>query len=88
MARKRLDGSAGPGWHPELAVSRETALKMLTIWPAWGAFQEELRGSIEVGKLADFTVFNSDLMNIDEAEILESENVMTIVGGQITYQRN
>lgn len=88
VARKRLDGSSGSGWHPELAVSRETALKMLTIWPAWGAFQEDLRGSIEVGKLADFTVFDSDLMNIDEAEILTSENVMTIVGGRITYQNN
>jgi predicted amidohydrolase YtcJ len=88
IARKRLDGSSGPGWHPELAVSRETALKMLTLWPAWGAFQEELRGSVEVGKLADFTVFDRDLMTIDEAEILESENVMTIVGGRIVYQRD
>lgn len=85
VARKRLDGSSGPGWHPELAVSRETALKMLTIWPAHGAFQENLRGSIEVGKYADFTVFNSDLMTIAEPDILTSENVMTIVGGRITF---
>ena len=86
VARKRLDGSSGPGWHPELAVSRDTALKMLTIWPAYGAFQENLRGSVEVGKYADFTVFDSDLMTIAEAEILTSNNVMTIVGGRITYQ--
>jgi len=86
VARKRLDGTSGPGWHPELAVSRQSALKMLTIWPAYGAFQESLRGSIEVGKYADFTVFDSDLMTIPEAEILNSENVMTIVGGRITYQ--
>lgn len=87
VARKRLDGTSGAGWHPELAVSRDTALRMLTLWPAWGAFQEDLRGSIEVGKLADFTVFDRDLMTIDEADILDSENVMTIVGGRITYQR-
>lgn len=86
VARKRLDGSSGPGWHPELAVSRETALKMLTIWPAHGAFQESLRGSVEVGKYADFTVFDRDLMTIAESEILASTNVMTIVGGKITYQ--
>lgn len=86
VARKRLDGSSGPGWHPELAVSRETALKMLTIWPAYGAFQENLRGSVEVGKYADFTVFDRDLMTIAEADILTSTNVMTIVGGKITYQ--
>lgn len=88
VARKRLDGTSGAGWHPELAVSRDTALRMLTLWPAWGAFQEELRGSIEVGKLADFTVFDRDLMTIDEADILDSENVMTIVGGRITYRRD
>jgi hypothetical protein len=87
VARKRLDGTSGPGWHPELAVSRETALKMLTIWPAHGAFQENIRGSIEVGKYADFTVFNRDLMTIPEPDILTSENVMTIVGGRITYQK-
>lgn len=86
VARKRLDGTSGPGWHPELAVSRETALKMLTIWPANGAFQESQRGSIEVGKLADFTIFNADFLTIPEQEILEAENVMTIVGGKITYQ--
>lgn len=88
VARKRLDGTSGPGWHPELAVSRETALKMLTIWPAHGAFQENLRGSIEVGKYADFTVFDSDLMTIAEPDILTSENVMTIVGGRITYSKS
>ncbi len=87
VARKRLDGTSGPGWHPELAVSRETALKMLTIWPAHGAFQEDIRGSVEVGKYADFTVFDSDLMTIPEQEILTSENIMTIVGGRITYQK-
>ncbi|MBT3531235.1 MAG: amidohydrolase [Gammaproteobacteria bacterium] len=88
VARKRLDGTSGPGWHPELAVSRETALKMLTIWPAHGAFQENVRGSIEVGKYADFTVFDSDFMTIPEPDILSSENVMTVVGGRITYQKN
>lgn len=87
IARKRLDGTSGPGWHPELAVTRETALKMFTIWPAYGAFQEKMRGSVEVGKYADFTVFDKDLMTVPELDILQSENVMTIVGGRITYQK-
>jgi len=86
VARARLDGTSGAGWHPELAVSRETALLMLTLWPAYGAFQEDLRGSIEIGKYADFTVFDNDLMTIPEADILTSENMMTIVGGKITFQ--
>ena len=87
VARKRLDGTSGEGWHPELAVSRDTALKMFTIWPAYGAFQEDKRGSVEVGKYADFTVFDRDWMTVPEAEILTSENLMTIVGGKITYEK-
>lgn len=87
IARKRLDGSSDDGWHPELAVSRESALKMFTIWPAYGAFQENIRGSIEVGKYADLTIFDRDWMTIPEAEILDSETVMTVVGGKIRYQQ-
>lgn len=87
VARTRLNGTSGPGWHPELAVSRETALLMFTLWPAHGAFQEELRGSVEVGKYADFTIFNNDIMTVPEADILTSENVMTVVGGKITYRQ-
>lgn len=86
ITRKRLDGTDDAGWHPELAVSRETALKMFTIWPAHGAFQETLRGSVEVGKYADFTVFDRDFMTVDPQEILTAQTVMTIIGGNITYQ--
>ncbi|WP_395344650.1 amidohydrolase [Ningiella sp. W23] len=87
VARKRLDGTSGRGWHPESAVSREDALKMFTIWPAYGAFQENIRGSIEVGKLADFTIMDTDWLHASEEKILSSENQMTIVGGKITYQK-
>ena len=88
VTRKRLDGTSGEGWHPELAVNRETALKMFTIWPAYGAFQEDIRGSVEVGKYADFTILDKDWLTIAEADILTSENLMTIVGGKITYQKS
>tara|TARA_R110002072_G_scaffold284396_5_gene448722 strand:- start:58590 stop:60323 length:1734 start_codon:yes stop_codon:yes gene_type:complete len=87
ITRKRLDGSDDAGWHPELAVSRETALKMFTIWPAWGAFQENERGSVEVGKRADFSIFDTDFMTAEPADILTANNMMTIVGGRITFQR-
>lgn len=87
ITRKRLDGTSGEGWHPELAVERETALKMFTIWPAYGAFQEGIRGSVEVGKYADFTILDRDWLTVPEADILTSENLMTIVGGKITYQK-
>ncbi|NVK55500.1 MAG: amidohydrolase [Alteromonadaceae bacterium] len=87
VARKRLDGTSGPGWHPEQAVSRKNALKMMTIWPAYGAFQETLRGSVEVRKYADFSIFDKDWLTVPEQEILTSQNIMTIVGGKITYQK-
>jgi predicted amidohydrolase YtcJ len=87
IERKRLDGTDGAGWHPELAVSRESALKMFTIWAAHGSFQENLRGTVEVGKYADFSIFNRDFMTVTPQEILTAENVMTIVGGDITYRR-
>jgi len=73
------------GWHPEQAVSREQALKMFTIWPAYAAFEENDKGSIEVGKLADFTVLSQDIMKIPEPEILETRCVMTVIGGEIVY---
>jgi predicted amidohydrolase YtcJ len=87
VARKSIKGESGEGWHPEQAVSREDALKMFTIWPAYAAFQEEDKGSIEVGKLADFTVLSQDIMKIPETEILETQNEMTVIGGKIIYSR-
>jgi predicted amidohydrolase YtcJ len=86
VARKSIKGESGPGWHPEQAVSREQALKMFTIWPAFASFQEKDKGSIEPGKLADFTVLSADIMKIPAPEILKTQNEMTIIGGEIVYQ--
>src|SRR5215831_1701652 len=86
VARKDIRGYSGEGWHPEEKVTRENALKMFTIWPAYVAFEEKLRGSIEVGKLADLTVLSADIMKIPEPEILKTHCVMTVIGGEIVYQ--
>ena len=86
VARKDIRGFSGEGWHPEEAVSREQALKMFTIWPAYSAFEEKLRGSIEVGKLADLTVLSADIMKIPEMEILKTHCVMTVIGGEIVFE--
>ncbi|HEX8173900.1 MAG TPA: amidohydrolase [Pyrinomonadaceae bacterium] len=86
VARKSLKGESGEGWHPEQAVSREQALKMFTLWPAFAAFEEKLKGSIEPGKLADLTILSADIMKIPEPEILRTRCVMTIVGGEIVYE--
>jgi predicted amidohydrolase YtcJ len=85
VARKDQKGFSAEGWHPEEALTREQALKMFTIWPAYAAFEEKLRGSIETGKLADLTIFSADIMRIPEAEILHTLCVMTVIGGEIVY---
>ena len=87
IARKSVKGESHEGWHPEQAVSREQALKMFTINAAYAAFEENDKGSIEVGKLADFTVLSNDLMKIPESEILKTRCEMTIIGGEVVYER-
>ncbi|HEV2883690.1 MAG TPA: amidohydrolase [Pyrinomonadaceae bacterium] len=86
VARKDQKGFSGEGWHPEEAVTREQALKMFTIWPAYAAFEETLRGSIETGKLADFTIFSADIMSIPETEILKTRCLMTVINGEVVYE--
>jgi predicted amidohydrolase YtcJ len=81
VARKDQSGFSGDGWHPEEAATREQALRMFTLWPAYAAFEEDVRGSIAVGKWADLTILDRDIMTIPEAQILETRNIMTIVGG-------
>ncbi|HEV3147787.1 MAG TPA: amidohydrolase [Chthoniobacterales bacterium] len=88
VARKSVKGFSGEGWHPEQIVSRDQALKMFTIWPAYAAFEEDDKGSIEPGKLADFTVLSADIMKLPEPEILNTRAEMTVIGGEILYQRN
>lgn len=86
VARKDIRGFSGEGWHPEEKLTREQALKMFTIWPAYVAFEENLRGAIEVGKLADLTVLSADIMKIPEMEILKTRCLMTVIGGEIVWE--
>jgi predicted amidohydrolase YtcJ len=87
IARKDQKGFSGEGWHPEEAVTREQALKMFTLWAAYAAFEEKVKGSIEMGKFADLTVLSADIMTIPEADILKTRCVMTVIGGEVVYQR-
>jgi predicted amidohydrolase YtcJ len=86
VARKDQKGFSGEGWHPEEAVSREDALKMFTLWPAYAAFEEKLRGTIEVGKLADLTILSADIMKIPVADILKTRCVMTVINGEVVFE--
>lgn len=86
VARKDIQGRDGPGWHPEEAVSRHQALRMFTWFPAFAAFEEDSAGSITVGKRADFTILDRDIMMVPLADILGAKNVMTVVGGEVVYR--
>lgn len=87
VARKDTTGFSAGNWHEELKMTRLEALKSLTIWGAYAAFEEELKGSIEAGKLADFAVLDHDLMTAPEESLFRIQNVMTIVSGEVVYQR-
>ena len=86
VARRDQKGFTGEGWHPEQKVTREQALKMFTIWAAYAAFEEGVRGSIEVGKLADLTILSADIMKIAEPEILKTRSVMTVINGEVVFE--
>lgn len=76
----------GDVFYPEQSLSRLDALKSYTLNNAYAAFEEDIKGSLEVGKLADITILSKDIMTIPEEEILETDVLYTIVGGQIAYR--
>ncbi len=88
VARKDLEGFSTEDWYPEEALTRAQALTLFTSAPAYAAFMEDDLGTIEVGKLADFTVFDRDIMTVPEDEILQAETVMTVVHGEIVFTRD
>ncbi|CAN5198752.1 amidohydrolase [soil metagenome] len=85
VARKDLKGYSGPGWHPEQAVDRATALKMFTAWPAYARFAEADLGTIAVGKRADLTAFSVDLMTAPETAIPKGHATLTVVDGAVVF---
>jgi predicted amidohydrolase YtcJ len=87
VTRKTLKGEPPGGYEPEEKMTRQQALRSYTLDAAFGAFEERIKGSIEPGKLADFTVFSKDIMTVPEDEILKTEVVMTIIGGKIVYHK-
>ncbi|CAM3800982.1 amidohydrolase [Litorimonas haliclonae] len=83
--RKDMEGYSDENWYPEEKVSRQEALKMFTIWPAYASFEEDKLGTIEVGKRADFSAFKTDLMTAPGPEILTSEPLFTMVNGKMAF---
>ncbi|WP_296700544.1 amidohydrolase [Algoriphagus sp.] len=85
VSRQTLEGTPEGGYEASQKMTRQEALKSYTLDGAYAEFEENYKGSIEVGKAADFTVFDKDIMEIPDADILKSKVMMTIVGGKIVY---
>ncbi len=85
VTRKRED--TGMAFFPEQKMTREEAIKAYTLSNAYGAFQEDVKGSLRVGKLADIIILDHDLIHCTDEEILDTKVLYTIVGGKIEYQQ-
>ncbi len=85
VTRTRIDN--GMQFYVANKMSREEALRSYTIDAAYGAFEDDIKGSLEVGKLADLIMLSNDLRNCSDLDILNTEVLMTMVGGKIKYQK-
>ncbi|MEO9869562.1 amidohydrolase [Ekhidna sp.] len=86
ISRRTLAGSPDGGYEPAEKMTREQALKSYTLDAAYAAFRENRKGSIEVGKWADLTILDQDIMTIPEDEILDLNVMMTIIAGEVVYE--
>ena len=86
VTRKDLNGEPKEGFQMENALTREQALRAMTIWAAKSNFEEDFKGSLELGKWADFVILDTDLMNANESDLPKSKVISTFVSGEIVYQ--
>ncbi|MGE0562617.1 MAG: amidohydrolase [Flavobacteriales bacterium] len=85
VARKDAKGYPEGGFQIENGLSRQEALKGMTIWAALSNFEENEKGSIEVGKFADFVITDKDIMNVKENELLRTKVLYTFINGEKVY---
>jgi predicted amidohydrolase YtcJ len=88
VGRKVAKGWPEGGFRPEEALDRKTTLKGMTWDAAYAQFEEKLKGSLEVGKMADFVIFDTDLLGCAEQDILKAKVLRTYINGECVYNRN
>src|SRR6185503_12150841 len=86
VTRRTLDGKNSKGWIPEQKISVEEAVRAYTLGSAYAEFQESVKGSITVGKLADLVLLSRDIFKIDPKDIENVKVVMTLVDGRPVYE--
>jgi len=86
VTRRTLDGKNSTGWIPEQKISVEEAVRAYTVGSAYAEFQETVKGSISVGKLADLVILSRDIFKIDPKEIENVKVNLTLVDGRVVYE--
>jgi len=87
ITRQDPQGQPAGGWMPEERLSRDDALKAFTLNAAYAAHAEKDLGSLEAGKLADMVLLDKNVMTIDAREILSTSPILTVIGGEVVYER-
>ncbi len=85
VARRRATEPDGAPWHPEQALTVEEALRAYTVGPAYASGEEDVRGTLGVGRLADFVVIDRDLLRVTPEEMLHARVDATVIGGEMVY---
>jgi predicted amidohydrolase YtcJ len=88
LTRQDANGWPAGGWFPAERMTRDEALRSMTIWPAYAAFMEGVAGSLTPGKYADFDVLDQDIMTVASERLLETHVLLTVLAGQVVYQRS
>ena len=86
VTRRTVDDKNPDGWIPEQKISVEEAIRCYTLNSAYASFEEKIKGSIEVGKVADMIVLDKDILSINPFEIKDAKVVMTLFNGEIIYE--
>ena len=86
VTRRTLDDKNPNGWIPEQKISVDEAVRAFTWGSAYAEFQENVKGTLEPGKLADFVIVSDDIFTIDPVKIRDARILLTVVGGKIVFQ--
>ena len=90
VSRQTLGGEPSEGWYADQRLTIEEAIEAYTKGPAWASFEEDIKGTLTAGKLADVAVFDMNLVEVgksDPKKLLDAKVLYTVAGGKVVYER-
>jgi predicted amidohydrolase YtcJ len=85
ITRKNTNGEPAGGWHPEQSITLKEAIAAYTMNPAYASHEEDVKGSLKAGKLADLVVLSKDILSVPPEELLSTHVLLTLLGGKVVY---